>query len=249
MKRFNSLTSIGLMIIVYIVCISPASAQTHTIDKVFTVEPGGTLRLSVPAGTVTVTGWEYNEVQVKAEMDGSPRYLDGLEFRLEQDGNDVIVNMRHRTRRWLRRLESVEARIKMNIHIPYQYHARIDISAGTAIVENIDGDAIVNSSAGTITIADVYGNVNAHTRAGTITASLLKDMGNVDLKTSTGTITINVPDDFSGEFDLRTDIGRVDCSLTTFQGSGNRLKFSHREGGVSVSAKASIGTISVVPMR
>jgi hypothetical protein len=249
MKRFRNLITIGLLTFLCIICNSLASAQPHTIDKVFTVEPGGTLRLSIPAGTVTVTGWEYNEVQVKAEMDGSPRYLDGLEFRLEQEGNDVIVNMRHRARRWFRRLESGDARIKMTIYIPYQYHARIDLSAGSAMIENIDGDAIVKSSAGTITIADVYGNVSAQTRAGTITASLLKDMGSVDLKTSTGTITIMVPEDFSGEFDLSTNIGRVESSLSTFQGSGSRLKFGHHEGAVSVSAKASIGTISVVPMR
>jgi DUF4097 and DUF4098 domain-containing protein YvlB len=239
----------GFVTVCYLAIVLAAYTQPHSIDKVFPVEAGGTLRLSLPTGTVIVEGWEYNEVRVQAEISGSPRFLDRLEFKLDQEENDVVIVMRHRARRWFHRFDAADAKIKMNISVPYQYHARIDISAGTVTIENIDGDAIIKSSAGTITVKDIFGNVDAKTSAGTITATLLKDMGNVSLNTSTGSITIKTPEDFAGQFNLRTGIGRVECSLEHFSGSGKSLQFSLSNGGATVEAKASIGSISVITLR
>ncbi len=243
-KKFLTHWFITAVLLSLIVALT-AIAEPHRIDKSFEVEPGGTLHLKMPAGVVLVEGWDTHEVRIQAEIAGSASYMDRLELSLNQRGNDVEIVIKHRKRRWFNGWGAEDVDIRFTIHVPYEYHTRIQVSAGTVTVDNIDGDAIVKNSAGTITIRDVFGNVEAKTSAGTITAYLLRDMGNVTLKNSTGSISILAPEDFSGTFNLRASLGKVSCSLSEFSGSGQRIQFIYNEGSGAVDAHTAIGSITV----
>ncbi len=246
MEKHNYLI-LFLLFIVFLVLWSFAGigvqAQVHTIEKSYSVEPGGTLRMNISAGNIVVRGWEYNEVEILAEVYGSPRALDNLELRFEQDRDDVIIRSKRVHRRSFRGRES--ERIHFTIYVPYHYHIRVNVAAGKVDVDDIDGSVQVRSSAGSIHVSNIFGPIDANASTGAINVSLLTDPGPVKLNTATGSIAITVPEDINARFVLNTAIGRVRCSLEKFTGSGNRLSFSYNDGGELVRANTAIGSIQV----
>lgn len=238
----------SMIVLVALFIFSPLStaAQVHTIDKSYYVEPGGTLRMSIASGNIRVRGWEYDEVRVQAEVYGSPRALDNLELRLEKDGNDIVIRTqrayRSGDRRW--RYHRGE-RIEFTIHVPYEYHVRINLAAGRVDVDDMDGSVQVRSAAGVINITNIYGDIDADASTGSIKVSLLSNPGRVALNTATGSISINVPEDINARFSLNAGLGRVRCSLPDFTGSGNSLRFHYNEGGELITARTAIGSITV----
>ncbi len=103
--------------------------------------------MNIAAGDVIVRGWEYDEVDVRAEVYGSARTLDNLELRFEQDRDDVVIRTQ-RERRVPRRgwdRGYLSERIVFTINVPYHYHVRINISAGQVDVDHIDGNVLVRN--------------------------------------------------------------------------------------------------------
>ncbi len=225
---------------------STSLAQVHSIDKSYHVEPGGTLRMNIASGNIVVRGWEYDEVRVQAEVYGSPRTLDNLELRLEQDGNDVVIRTRRAGRQGHRSWRGYRSeRIEFTIHVPYHYHVRVSVAAGRVDVDDIDGSVQVRSAAGAINITNIYGEIDADASTGSITVSLLNNPERVKLNTATGSISINVPEDINARFLLNTAVGRVRCSLPDYTGSGSRVQFTYNDGGELVQASAAVGSITV----
>jgi hypothetical protein len=226
--------------------LSQTHAQVHSIDKSFLVESGGTLRMNVATGNIVVRGWEYDEVRVQVEVFGSPRALDNLELRLEQDGNDVVIRTQRvgqrRFRDWTRHRNE---RIEFTVHVPYHYNVRVTLAAGRIDVDDIDGSVQVRTAAGSINITNIYGPIDADASTGSINVSLLNDSGSVNLNTATGSISINVPEDINARFSLNTAVGRVRCSLRNYTGSGSRIQFQYNDGGPLIKANAAIGSITV----
>jgi len=249
MNKMKFFTWIRLVVAAGVVCLLTGTfiqAQVHTIEKSYSVEPGGTLRMNISAGNIVIRGWEYEEVQIIAEVFGSARALDNLELRFEQDRNDVIIESRRAHKRSPRGWKRPRSeRINFTINVPYHYHIRVDVAAGKVDVDDIDGSVRVRSAAGAINVSNIFGSIDANAGAGSITVSLLDNPAPVKLNTATGGITISVPEDINARFRLNTSVGRVRCSLENFTGSGSRLSFSYNEGGELVEANTSVGSIRV----
>jgi hypothetical protein len=239
---------IALISVCFLIFISQYSVlgQVHSIEKTFEVEPGGALRARVSAGTITVRGWEYDEVQIRADVFGSARSLDTMEMRIEKEGNDIVVRTGYAGRRTFHFLRGGgDARVEFTVYVPYRYDIDMKISAGKVDIDDVDGRVSIKLSAGTITVTNVFGEIDASTSAGTINAELIDQPNRVSLRTSTGSISIAVPEEISGRFDLRTSIGRVNASLQNFSGSGTSVKFEYNNGGPLIEARASVGSIDI----
>jgi len=249
MSNSRQIKRISVLISVFLLCvliINQSNAQVHSIEKSYVVGPGGTLRMNIAAGNIIVRGWEYDEVQIQADVHGSARALDNLELRFEQDRDDVIVRTERGQRRTFRGWRSGRSeRIDFTIYVPFDYNIRINLAAGRVDVDDIDGSVRVQTSAGSTHISNIYGPIDVNTSAGSINVSLLDNPDRVSLSTSTGSISIVVPEEINARFSLNTSIGRVRCSLANFSGSGSTVHFSYNEGGELVDARTSVGSIRV----
>lgn len=182
---FHSISFRGLMSFFLGIVLSCASlnAQVHTIDRVFVVEPGGTLRMNVSSGSIAIQGWEYNEVQIQAEVYGTPRSLHRLELRLEQDGNDVIIRTRGSKDRWI---HGRNKSIRFTIRVPFEYNVRINVGDGEVLVRDVDGHVRVRSSAGSFRISDMSGVTGSESTG-------VSWLGNVSTRTSCESIIHSLP--------------------------------------------------------
>jgi hypothetical protein len=224
----------------------PVLGQVHSIEKTFEVNPGGTLRAHIHAGTITVRGWEYDEVQIHADVFGSARSLDTMEMRIEKEGNDIVVRTGYSGKRKFHFLRGGgDTRVEYTVYVPYRYDIDAKVSAGKVDIDDVDGRVTIKLSAGTITLSNIFGEIEASTSAGTINAELIEQPNRVSLRTSTGSISIAVPEEINGRFDLRTSIGRVNASLQNFNGSGTSVRFEYNNGGPLIEARASVGSIDV----
>jgi hypothetical protein len=247
--RTHKVNSLFLWPIAFICAAGIAvNAQVHTIERSFETAPGGNLDLNIPAGSVLIRGWDRNEVSIAAEVYGTPRTLDAMEMRLEQDGGDVTIYVRHRTRRVLRSHgRGDRERVNFTIHVPFEYHAQLRVSAGRIDIENIDGNIHVRNTAGATNISDIFGAIDVRTNTGSISVSLMDTPGRVSLSASTGSITLFAPETVNARFVLRSSVGRVSSSLRQFTGSGNALEFDYNQGGPRIEATTAIGSITVSP--
>ena len=57
---------LAMILAVAIVCALPARAANETFDKTYPLSPGGAFALQNVNGTVEISGWDRNEVQIHA---------------------------------------------------------------------------------------------------------------------------------------------------------------------------------------
>jgi hypothetical protein len=118
-------------------------------------------------------------------------------------------------------------------------------SGGGISASNSQGILEFRTSGGSIQLNDVDGTITARTSGGSINARANSVGDHLDLRTSGGSITISVPGNTGYDLDLSGT--RVQTELQNFSGEveRNRVTGTIRDGGPSIRARTSGGTIRV----
>jgi len=262
MKPFITLITLGVLLG------SPVFLQakiTRTVEKTFTVQPGGDLKVQTSGGDIQVLTGTDNEVKVTARQrinadseEKADELLKNLELTIEQQANNITAKAKYgKPAGW--HWGSTPVTVSFTVVVPKHYNVDLNTSGGDIGLESISGqarlrtsihvdraggEAELSTSGGDIVIDSVRGRLSASTSGGDIRASIEGSLkGSCALSTSGGNVTVSV--EKSAAFDLksRTSGGNVDADGLTIAIEKGGLRKSSLSGKVNGGGpELSLGT-------
>jgi len=218
---------------------SPASRAGTPIDKRAAADPSGSVEVSNVSGTVTVTGWDRNEVEVTGELgDGTER----LEFTSQDkvtrikvvlpsksynvDDTDLIIHVPAGSRLSVNTVSAdINAQGVTGAQRLQSVSADIHTVAGSEDVEcrTVSGDVTVDGSGtkGLLSITTVSGDATAlkvagEVNANTVSGNLVMGLGETNrsrLRSTSGDLTLAMRLAADGKLDAESISGDVRLNL------------------------------------
>lgn len=238
------------VIVLLIVTALPAAAQNRRdrdedyqsrIDTTLAFDRRGTVTLSLGGGEIIVTGWNRDQIRVRARSERSALRLDATASRLSLD---------------LSRPRGGDTRFEVTVPVGVRVSARA--TNGDISITGTRGGVEANTQNGDLTVEDVGDRVDLGSLSGDIVARGI--MGNVDVRAVSGDLSISdVRGDVeatsvSGDIDLRNVTARYLRAKSTsgdisFDGSidaTGRYELGSHSGGVYLTLPQTTGALLTV---
>lgn len=185
-----------LAVLVFATALPAAAQQTSRrdevyesrIDTTFAFDKRGTVVLSVGAGEIIVTGWNRDQVRVRARSERSLIRMDATAARLSLD---------------LSRQRGGDTRFEVTVPLGVRVSARA--TNGDISITGTKGGVEATTQNGDLTIEDVAEVIDLRTMSGDIVAGTVA--GNIEITTLSGEITLT---DVRGDVDVTSVSGDVD---------------------------------------
>jgi DUF4097 and DUF4098 domain-containing protein YvlB len=184
-----------------------AHAADKTLDRTFTVSPGGELVVDADGAGVHVSGNDGNQVIVHVVARGSDKDLATLQLDAIQKGDGVTVTLRKSQRSWFS-WGGWSGEQNIDVSVPRRYAINVRTGGGDVGLRDTVGTASLKTSGGDISAKNVVGNVELRTSGGSILADTIR--GDVDADTSGGDVRLLHVD---GKIRGNSSGGSVRCSL------------------------------------
>jgi len=185
---------------------------------------GGHLSVQNFNGSVEITGWDQNTVDISGtKYAESPQLLSALKIEASSSGNMVHVKTTHPD------THHGNMGAKFIIRVPRRTELDEIVSSNVSLkVEDVEGSSHLNTSNGSVNVARIRGNVDGHTSNGGV--ELNEVLGNVAFHTSNGSIHAG---NVEGAFEASTSNGGVHVHLRDTQG-GHAIKLSTSNGAIDL---------------
>jgi hypothetical protein len=228
MKLTHCLLTAGLLATIPL---TTHATIVRRVEKTFTVQPGGTLKIETQGGDVRVKPGADDQVHVvavekihassEAEAD---ELLQKLALNMTQAGNDVTATAKYEKRSgWLHFGSWPPVQVGFEVMVPAKFNANLRTSGGDIGVGDLAGTMELHTSGGDVSLGRIDGEVRAHTSGGDI--HLAQASGAADLGTSGGDIIVG------------RVLGPVDAGT-----SGGDIRIDSVEG--ALKARTSGGNVS-----
>ena len=234
MKTLVSLLAVGVALT------APVMLQakiTRTVEKSFTVQPGGQLKVETSGGDIKVLTGSGSDVRVTAteriDADSDAKadeLLKDLDLRIEQQGDGVTASAKYDRHGGWHFGSWPPVSVSFTVVVPTRYNVELKTAGGDISLASIDGRARLRTSGGNLQIERVDGEVDGSTSGGDI--SLREGTAKVELTTSGGNIHV---DRAGGEAELSTSGG--DVVIKSVQG---RLNASTSGGNIKASIEGAL---------
>lgn len=200
----------------------------RSVEKTFTVTPGGTLRVETTGGLIRVETNDSSTVKITARQKiradseiEADELLKKLTLVMETAGNDVTASAKYEKSTGGFRWGNQPVQVDFIVTIPRRFSVALNTSGGDIAVADLDGKVGARTSGGDIRLGKISGAVDASTSGGDI--SLAESKGGAKLSTSGGDITLG---HVIGDTSVNTsggDIkaGEVEGALTARTSGGN----------------------------
>ncbi|MBI2512544.1 MAG: DUF4097 family beta strand repeat protein [Opitutae bacterium] len=194
MKSLFCLLTVGALLAV------PAAAEAkivRTVEKTFTVQPGGKFTGTTQGGDIKVMTADVAEVRViarqtiRADSDKeADALLQDLHFRLEQQGNDVVAEAKYeRSNSGFHWKNWPPVTVDYTVTVPRTYDLDLGTSGGDVEVGSVKGTVKARTSGGDLKFAKIDGDLDGRTSGGNI--RLDEGTAKAHLHTSGGDIVVN----------------------------------------------------------
>ena len=225
-------------------------------SREFTLTPEESLQVNgSPNGSVSVTGWDRDEIQVRAQVRSWDRDEDLARDRLDQIEIDTDGVIRAhgpdvRDSWWPFGRHRGGWNVSFEIMAPYDTDLWVDSVNGRIVVADMRGQMDVETTNGGISLTNVSATVRGRTVNGGISAELSDDTfdGDVfDVRTTNGGIVMRIPGDFSARLDVETVNGGVRSDFpVTREGFRNReVSATLGSGGPLIRARTVNGGVQI----
>ena len=202
-----------------------AHAAEKTLDRAFTVSPGGELVVDADGASVHVSGNDGNQVIVHMVFGGSESDLDDIKLDAIQKDNGVTVTARKPKRNWF--WWGSWGKQEIEVTVPRRYGVSVRTGGGSINLRDTIGGASLHTSGGSISAKNVTGNVEMRTSGGSIHVDTIG--GDVDADTSGGSVhLLNI----DGKIRGNTSGGSVRCSLV---GTNRGISATTSGGSIELS--------------
>ena len=200
-----------------------------------------------PNGGVQVTGWDRNEVLLRARVQA---WADD-----EQEAAEIARQVQVRTDGTIR-AEGPQRRGRASWAVSYEVFApratdlQLETDNGGVAIENVRGDIDFRVSNGGVRLEGVGGDVRGRTTNGGINATLTGgtwDGEGLDVETTNGGIRLQVPSDYSARLESGTVNGQIHIDFpVTVQGRvGREISTTLGEGGPLVRVRTVNGGVRI----
>lgn len=184
----------------------------RVVEKTFTADAAGTLRVETDGGSIRVDPASGSVVTIKAiqriranSETEADDLLTKLDLIMEQNGNDVRVAAKYeRPPLGFRWGSWPPVHVDFVIGVPAAFATDLHTSGGSITIGDLGGRADARTSGGSIKLGRMGSSVDARTSGGSIT--LAEAGGAVELRTSGGNITAGRID---GSAELSTSGGGI----------------------------------------
>ena len=230
---------------------APGFAVDEVFQQTYPLPEGGAFQLQNVNGSVQVSGWERDEVEVYALKSGLQGHRDLQRVNIEvQARSDSVTVQTHYPSD-----EGVEVSVEYHIRVPRHVELRrVATVNGTVRVFGVEAVGELRSVNGNIEVFDSAGRLSARTTNGNVRMELhrLDTGGPLTVETVNGSVVIALPLDTDAELDLRSLNGDFRSELPlTLQGSFGPREVRGRLGlgGGPLRIRTVNGGIRVVTMR
>ena len=218
---------------------APAMLQAkiiRTVEKTFTVQPGGNFKASTQGGDIVIRTADVSEVRITAKetIDTSSekeadQLLEKLSLTFEQQGNDVTAEAKYEKRgagfhfgNW------PPVQVTFTVTVPQNFNVNLNTSGGDIKVASLKGNARVRTSGGNLSFDRIDGEIDGQTSGGDI--MLKEGTARARLGTSGGDIEV---DRAGGPTEVSTSGGNLVLNsvaqLISATTSGGNIKASITE--------------------
>ena len=152
------------------------AANGEDISRTFNVNKGGTLKVNIMLGDISIDTWNKNEVSVSiGDVDESQHSL----LNIYQSGNNVTLQFNG---------SGVYGESDVKVTVPSEYNLNIQTNKGDVkLFNNLKGSVRIDTKSGDITLSSVSGDLKVLTNGGDITLGAIT--GNANATTYGGNIT------------------------------------------------------------
>jgi DUF4097 and DUF4098 domain-containing protein YvlB len=188
---------------------------TRTVEKTFSVQPGGNLKAVTQGGNIVVKTADIAEVRISAREtikasseQEADELLKQLELTFEQQGNDVTIQAKYeKSSAGIHFGNWPPVQVSFTVTVPNHFNVNLNTSGGDIEVGSLTGNVRARTSGGGLKFDRIDGDIDGNTsggdiflKEGTATAKLSTSGGDIEIdraggptevSTSGGNIVIN----------------------------------------------------------
>ena len=222
-----------------------AQAADRSLDRTFTVAPGGSLVVSADGASVNVTSTDTDKVSVRMRVSSSEKDLADMTLDATQKGNEITATMRRpKSGGWFN-LGSWRAESSIEVTVPRRFDVNVKTGGGSIELRDTAGTVKLNTSGGDITAKNLNGTVWLRTSGGGINVDKVR--GDVDANTSGGDIQLfNIDGGIKGHTsggNVRVTLAGANRGISATTSGGNVEVTLPRGTSGNVTASTSGGSV------
>ncbi len=219
-----------VQLITFLVVLSAVSlAQTKNFNRTVDFTPGGDLRVNTDVGTVKITSWERNQVEVIARIEGREhsdmsadymrRAVEAIQIEMIGGGNRLTIKANYDDvpyeSKWGGK-NRVMPRIEWEIRAPHRANLDLDTDRSEAEVRGFDGRHSLKTDRSPLRVEDLAGEIRLdidrgnQTRLSNIRGSLHIEADRTDLTFERLQLT--------GDSNVQMDRGKLEMRMAGSQG-------------------------------
>ncbi len=239
----------------------PTGARVEKKSDSIAVKGVPKVTIDAKGSSVSVRGWDKNEVQYRVTQFSSARDnepIDIKESHTDSTVNITVINAERDSPGG--RMFTTPNRVRIEVFVPKNSNLKINASGEIRIegvsgdvelagsndpinVRDVDGKLRVNSSEGRVRVIGFSGDIDVESSEGSI--SLEGSFNKLSARSSDGSVILTLPEQASADLDITGSEVRGDgVTLTRISGNESRSKYRLRDGGRSYQI-ATEGTIVV----
>ncbi len=203
-----------------------------------------------PNGSIQVDGSAIDHVQASARI----RTQAGTDTRARELAREIRIEARdgHLSSDGPRTRSREGWSVSFAVTVPGRADLVLSTTNGSVAVADVDGRIRARTTNGAVRLDRLAGDVRARATNGSVRVNLAGDRwqgDGLDLSTTNGAVRIAIPEDYSAELETRTVNGRINMdfpvTITTMGRRANRIQTSLGEGGATIRAETTNGSINL----
>lgn len=240
--------------------------ESEEFSKALPLKSGGTFSLKNVNGSITITTWKEDKVDIKAlkTTKGDPDKLKEVKIEVEATANSVSVNTIFPRGKNIRVSVKYEVKVPQgvnlgkvkstngNIYITGPVgHANASTTNGRIELDGAKGAISLSSTNGRIEAVNIRGELDADTTNGTIVLEMLSFEDTIKAKTTNGSITLRIGslEKVNADLNARTVNGSISLdlpvTLKSMKKSRRSLEGQIGQGGPEISLRTVNGSIKI----
>ncbi len=240
--------------------------ESEEFSKVLPLRSDGTFSLKNVNGSITITTWKEDKVDIKAlkTTKGDPDKLKEVKIEVEATANSVSVDTIFPKWKNIRVSVNYEVKVPQGVNLGKVKstngsvyitgpvgHTNASTTNGRIELDGAKGTVSLSSTNGRIEAVNIRGELDADTTNGTIVLEMLSFEDAIKAKTTNGSITLRVGslEKVNADFNAITTNGSISLdlpvTLKSMKKSRRSLEGQIGQGGPEISLRTTNGSIKI----
>ncbi len=222
--------------------------ESEEFSKVLPLKADGTFSLKNVNGSVTITTWKEDRVDIEAikTTKGDPGKLKEVKIEVEATTNSVSVNT------IFPRGKNIRVSVNYKVKVPQGVNlGKVKSTNGSVYITGPVGHTNASTTNGRIEAVNIRGELDADTTNGTIVLEMLSFEDTIKAKSTNGSITLRIGslEKVNADFNARTTNGSISLdlpvTLKSMKKSRRSLEGQIGQGGPEISLRTTNGSIKI----